>query len=128
MKKRPHQISIHAGQFEFVKINAGRQDWRDIYHWVLALSWPQFVAFISGVYLAINLLFAALYATGDNCIDGLRHGALLDAFFSAWKPSPPSATATCFRPRSTGISSPPWKSWRGCFASRDNGPDLRAFL
>ncbi len=81
MKNKRHEISVHSGQFEFVKINAGRQDWRDIYHWVLALSWPQFVAFIVAVYLAINLLFAALYASGGNCIEGLRHGALLDAFF-----------------------------------------------
>lgn len=81
MKKRSEGVPIHAGQFEFVKINAGRQDWRDIYHWVLALSWPKFVAFISSVYLAINLIFAALYATGNNCIDGLQHGQLLDAFF-----------------------------------------------
>jgi inward rectifier potassium channel len=81
MMKRSQGVSIHAGQFEFVKINAGRQDWRDIYHWVLALSWPKFVVFISGLYLAINLIFAALYTTGANSIAGLRPGALLDAFF-----------------------------------------------
>ncbi len=81
MKRKPHQVSIHAGQFEFVKINAGRQEWRDIYHWVLALSWPRFIAFISGVYLAINLLFAAFYAANEGCIAGLQSNSFLAAFF-----------------------------------------------
>lgn len=81
MKKRSNAVSVHAGQFEFVKINAGKQEWRDIYHWVLALNWPRFVAFISGVYLLINLVFAALYSMGGNCIDGLPAGSLLAAFF-----------------------------------------------
>ncbi|HEX3818670.1 MAG TPA: ion channel [Chthoniobacterales bacterium] len=81
MRKKRNTVSVHAGQFEFVKINPGKQDWRDIYHWVLALNWPRFAAFIVGVYLAINLLFAALYSVGSNCIEGLPHGALLPAFF-----------------------------------------------
>jgi inward rectifier potassium channel len=81
MRKKPNSISVHAGQFEFVKINAGRQEWRDVYHWVLALSWPRFVAFISGVYLLINLIFASLYTLGGNCIDGLPARSLLAAFF-----------------------------------------------
>ncbi len=81
MKKRSNAVSVHAGQFEFVKINAGKQEWRDIYHWVLALNWPRFVAFISGLYLLINLVFAALYSMGGNCIDGLPAGSLLAAFF-----------------------------------------------
>lgn len=81
MRRKPNQISVHAGQFEFVKINAGRQEWRDLYHWVLALSWPKFVAFISGVYLAINLLFAAFYAANEGCIAGLQSNSFLAAFF-----------------------------------------------
>ena len=81
MKKKPHAVSMQVGQFEFLKINVGRREWRDIYHWVLSLSWPQFCAFIAGVYLAINLLFAALYTMGGHCISGLEPGSLLAAFF-----------------------------------------------
>jgi inward rectifier potassium channel len=81
MKKKSNTVLVHAGQFEFVKINAGRQEWRDLYHWVLALSWPQFVAFIAAVYLSINLTFAVFYCTGGKCIEGLPPGSLLDAFF-----------------------------------------------
>ena len=81
MKKKPHAVSMQVGQFEFLKINVGRREWRDVYHWVLSLTWPQFAAFISGVYILINILFAALYVTGGNCIDGLPPGSLLAAFF-----------------------------------------------
>ncbi|HEY2802051.1 MAG TPA: ion channel [Chthoniobacterales bacterium] len=81
MRKKAKQIAIHSGQFEFVKINPGKQDWRDIYHWVLSLSWPRFAAFIVGGYLLLNLVFAALYAMDSKCIEGLPTGSLLDAFF-----------------------------------------------
>ena len=81
MKKKPHAVSMQVGQFEFLKINVGRREWRDVYHWVLSLTWPQFTAFISGVYILINILFAALYVMGGNCIDGLPPGSLLSAFF-----------------------------------------------
>lgn len=81
MKRKPHQVSIHAGQFEFVKINPGKREWRDIYHWVLALNWPSFVAFISGVYLAINLVFAALYSARPGCVEGLQDRSFIAAFF-----------------------------------------------
>lgn len=81
MKKKSHAVSVHVGQFEFLKVNVGRREWRDVYHWVLSLSWPQFTAFISGVYVVINLVFAALYTIGGNCIDGLPPGSLLAAFF-----------------------------------------------
>lgn len=81
MKKRSKAVSVQAGQFEFLKVNAGRREWRDVYHWVLSLSWPRFAAFIAGVYLVINVAFAALYAAGGNCIEGLPAGSLLAAFF-----------------------------------------------
>ncbi len=81
MKKKPNAVSMQVGQFEFVKINVGRREWRDLYHWVLSLSWPKFCAFIAGVYIAINLLFALLYTISGNCISGLAPGSLLAAFF-----------------------------------------------
>ncbi len=81
MKKKPHAVSMQVGQFEFLKINVGRREWRDIYHWVLSLSWPKFAAFIAGIYIGINLFFAALYTLGGPCINGLAPGSLLAAFF-----------------------------------------------
>ena len=73
-------ISTRAGQLEFVKINAGRE-WRDIYQWVLSLSWSRFAFLIAGVYIGINLFFAALYSLGGDCVAGMRAGSFPQAFF-----------------------------------------------
>jgi len=73
-------ISTRAGQLEFLKINAGKE-WRDVYQWVLSLNWSRFAALIAGVYIGINLLFAALYSLGGDCIAGMTPGSFLEAFF-----------------------------------------------
>jgi inward rectifier potassium channel len=82
MKHRPHApISTQAGRTEFLKINAAVSGWRDSYHWVLSLSWPRFALFLVGSYIVINLLFAALYAIGGNCIADMTPGSFSQAFF-----------------------------------------------
>jgi inward rectifier potassium channel len=81
MKRNQRTISVRSGQIEFLKLNTERWDWRDFYQWLLALSWPQFVAFVGGVYLALNLFFASLFVFGGNCIAGIRTGDFRDAFF-----------------------------------------------
>lgn len=81
MKRTSRPISIRVGQLEFLKVNAQKQEWRDIYHWILALSWSRFAFLILGVYLTINLLFAALYALGGPCIAEMVPGSFLGAFF-----------------------------------------------
>ena len=78
--RMPRTISTRAGQLEFLKINAGKE-WRDIYQWVLSLNWSRFAALIAGAYIGINLLFAALYSLGGNCIAGMTPGSFLEAFF-----------------------------------------------
>jgi inward rectifier potassium channel len=78
--RTPRTISTRAGQLEFLKINAGRE-WRDIYQWVLSLTWSRFAALITGVYIGINLLFAALYSLGGDCVAGMTPGSFLEAFF-----------------------------------------------
>ena len=77
----PKSVSVRAGQVEFLKVNTGGWDSRDIYQWLLSLSWPHFTLFIAGVYVAINLIFAALYFFGGNCIAGMARGSFLEAFF-----------------------------------------------
>src|SRR5256885_14054612 len=32
-----------------------------LYHWLLRISWPQFIAFITATYIAVNGLFAAAF-------------------------------------------------------------------
>ena len=79
--RMPKPVSVRAGQVEFVKVNTGKWDWRDVYQWLLALSWPRFALFVAGIYIVINLIFAGLYSLGGNSIAYLRPGSFIDAFF-----------------------------------------------
>src|SRR5215813_91520 len=81
-KRRHNQVSVHAGQVEFVKVNIGGWRWRDIYRWLLGLRWPQFAALVAAVYIGLNLLFAALYSFQENSIAGSTGGYwFFDCFF-----------------------------------------------
>jgi inward rectifier potassium channel len=77
----PKSVSVRSGQVEFLKLNLERWEYRDAYQWLLALTWPQFVALIAGVYIVLNLIFAAVYAFAGNCIAGMTPGSYVDAFF-----------------------------------------------
>lgn len=81
MKRSQRPVSTRAGQLEFLKINAQGQEWRDIYHWILALTWPRFILLLLGTYLSINLIFAGLYTVGGPCIAEMTPGSYLEAFF-----------------------------------------------
>lgn len=81
MKKAPAPIPVRAGKLEFLKVNAEAWEWRDVYHWVLSLSWSRFMALVLGLYLGINLLFAGLYLMSGGCIAEMREGSFGDALF-----------------------------------------------
>src|ERR1700736_6260827 len=81
MKRRPRQIRVRSGQFEFVKLNAKKFDWRDTYHLILTLSWPGFAGLVFGIYLLINLVFAALYMLEAHAVSEMSPGSFSDAFF-----------------------------------------------
>src|SRR4029077_10874994 len=81
MRRRPRQIRVRSGQFEFVKLNAEKFDWRDTYHLILTLSWPGFAGFVFGIYLLINIVFAALYVLEAHAVAEMRPGSFFDAFF-----------------------------------------------
>jgi inward rectifier potassium channel len=53
----------------------------DLYHWLLTLSWPQFMGLIGLVYVASNTLFAFAYLAQPNSIHNAQPGSFLDAFF-----------------------------------------------
>jgi inward rectifier potassium channel len=80
-KRKSPGIVVHVGQYEFLKINTGKREWRDAYHWILSLSWPQFVALISSAYLALNVVFAFLYEIAGNSIAEMPPGSFSAAFF-----------------------------------------------
>lgn len=81
MKRSSAAIKVQAGHREFIKLNARKYDWRDIYHLILTLTWPQFAGMVLGIYLCINLIFATLYFLGGNCIAELTPGSYSDNFF-----------------------------------------------
>jgi inward rectifier potassium channel len=80
--RRPSQVSIRSGQVEFVKVGTDTWRWRDVYRWLLSLKWPQFAAFVAGLYIGLNLLFAALYSVQQSSISGSTGGHwFFDCFF-----------------------------------------------
>jgi inward rectifier potassium channel len=81
MRRRPRRIRVRSGQFEFVKLNAKKFDWRDTYHLILTLSWPGFAGLVFGIYLLINLVFAALYMLDAHAVAEMSPGSFSDAFF-----------------------------------------------
>jgi inward rectifier potassium channel len=79
---RSREISIRSGSVEFVKVNTGAYQWRDIYRWLLGLNWPQFAGFIGAIYVGLNLFFAVLYSIDPNSVAGRTSTSwFLDCFF-----------------------------------------------
>jgi inward rectifier potassium channel len=77
-----NRVSIRSGQVEFVKVNTDAWKWRDVYRWLLGLSWPQFALFVGAVYIGLNLLFAALYSFDPDSVAGRTStNWFLDCFF-----------------------------------------------
>lgn len=81
MKRSSAPIKVQVGHREFIKVNATKYDWRDIYHLILTFSWPRFAALVLGVWVLINVFFATLYLLGGPCIAELSPGSFSDAFF-----------------------------------------------
>lgn len=69
------------GQIKFHKLNTARREWRDAYHWLLTLTWPQFSACVFALYLAINLVFALGYYSRAGCVAGMESNSWADSFF-----------------------------------------------
>ncbi len=81
MKKQPSAISVKAGNVEFLKINSKNWEWRDIYHWIVSLSWPRFAVVGVCFFLALNLMFASAYFLGGECIGEMHKDSFSEAFF-----------------------------------------------
>ncbi len=79
-RKSPSKISTASG-IKFHKLNTKSWEWRDAYHWLLTLTWPQFSAFVLGMYLAINLFFSLCYLARPQSIAGVNALSWADAFF-----------------------------------------------
>ncbi|HEX8796446.1 MAG TPA: ion channel [Polyangiaceae bacterium] len=53
----------------------------DLYHKVLAMPWWRFFAYVGGTWVALNFVFAILYASRPGCVSGATPGDLEDAFY-----------------------------------------------
>jgi inward rectifier potassium channel len=62
-------------------IGLPRDGWRDVYHILLTLPTPAFIAVLAIAYLGINGAFALLYMTDEGGISNARPGSFWDAFF-----------------------------------------------
>jgi inward rectifier potassium channel len=61
----------------------GGSTWRfkDLYHWLITLSWMQFFSLIFALYFFTNTGFAIAYLFGGDCLVNAKHGSFQDAFF-----------------------------------------------
>ena len=81
-RSRRNEVSVRSGSVEFVKVNTDVWKWRDVYRWLLGLSWPKFAGFVGVIYVGLNLLFAALYSIDPNSVAGRTSTSwFLDCFF-----------------------------------------------
>jgi len=66
---------------DVVRIGARSGIADDLYHFLLQARWSRVMLLVAGTYLGINLVFAALYLAGGDCVTGATPGSLPDAFF-----------------------------------------------
>lgn len=58
-----------------------KHPYSDLYHWLLIISWGQFLFLLSLFYLAINVVFACAYLTTKGGIANADPNSFVDAFF-----------------------------------------------
>jgi inward rectifier potassium channel len=82
-RRRPREKSarIDMGSYSLTKKGVSNYDLADPYRLAIALSWPRFLLALLGVYLSVNLLFAAAYAVVPGAIANARPHVVSDYFF-----------------------------------------------
>jgi inward rectifier potassium channel len=69
------------GISNIVQIGNPHHRWTDLYHLLLTLSWPQLIALLGLMYVALNALFAVMFLLGGDGIANAQPGSFGDAFF-----------------------------------------------
>ncbi|MGC9504639.1 ion channel [Baaleninema sp.] len=82
-KPRKTRILVsRIGKYRLIETGIPGFDWSDLYHWLVSLSWGNFLGLVAGVYLVVNLIFASAYVLLDgNGIANAEPGSFADAFF-----------------------------------------------
>lgn len=47
---------------QFIRVNYKRKFFRDLFYWLVQLSWPKLISYIFSFFVFINLLFAIIYS------------------------------------------------------------------
>lgn len=81
MKHRKNPRPVHLGDRTVHTRGLPRQPWQDLYHLAMTGSWPRFIAALALIFLALNLVFAALYSLGDAPIANLSPAGFAGRFF-----------------------------------------------
>jgi inward rectifier potassium channel len=79
--RRGRAARMRLGTYEFVKKGISRFDLRDPYHLAIALTWPQFLAALFVLYIAVNFVFAVLFWLVPGSVANARPGSFGDVFF-----------------------------------------------
>lgn len=77
----PGRILAADGRIVIARTGLPNSYLHDLYHLLLASSWPRILALFVGSYATANAFFALLYVLGGDCIAGARPGSFADAFF-----------------------------------------------
>jgi inward rectifier potassium channel len=78
--RQPHRQRFSGRGFETIKIGVPSR-LSDLYYQTMEMSWPAFILAVALVYLFVNLVFGALYASVPGAVDNARPNSLLDGFF-----------------------------------------------
>jgi inward rectifier potassium channel len=79
----PHLFHLIARDTadQVIRLGVEREWFGDLYHRILTMGWWSFFAAGSGIYVAANFVFAALYLLQPGSVLNARPGAPTDAFF-----------------------------------------------
>ena len=78
-RRKPARIRL--GSYEFEKSGVARFDLRDPYHLAIALTWPQFLGALLGLYALANVMFATLFWLSPGAVAHARPNSFADSFF-----------------------------------------------
>lgn len=72
------------GTFNIAKDRYKRFPWEDLYHSLLRVTWKRFFSIVAAIYVAVNLLFGAIYfSLGRNALEGINPQNETERFFDS---------------------------------------------
>lgn len=80
MKKKKSSLIVRKKGKKFVELGQVFFHKSDIYHFLLTITWLQFLGLITLTYSILNIIFAFAYLAKDNIIENARPNSFIDAF------------------------------------------------